>query len=401
MRILQINAVSTYGSTGRNVAEIEDYLNSRGDVCATAAPIGRVRTNGYKIGTGFDRKVHSLLSRILGTQAYFSRGSTKKLLKYMERYKPDIVHLNNLHGNYINLRMLFEFLIDKDIPTVITLHDCWFYTGKCCHYTVDQCNRWETGCGNCPRLHKDNPSWFFDRTPKMWKDKKRLISSVQRLAVVGVSDWITNEARGSFLASSTRTTRIYNWIDLEIFRPTDSDILREKLGVRGKFIVLGVASGWSNAKGLNMFIELAESIPDNMIIILVGNINSYIPLPSNVIHIEETGSTNELVEYYSLADVLANLSMEETFGKVSAEALACGTPIITYGSTANPELVGDGCGYVIDNNDICNIKKYLFEICENGKHYYSEKCVAFAEANFNKRDRIEDYRMLYNEMIKI
>jgi glycosyltransferase involved in cell wall biosynthesis len=234
----------------------------------------------------------------------------------------------------------------------------------------------------------------------MWQDKKHLFSNIQRLAVVGVSDWITNEARESFLAYPAIITRIYNWVDLEIFRPIDSDILRQKHDVKDKFIILGVASGWSNDKGLNKFIELADIIPDDMIIVLVGNIDSNIPLPSNVIHIEETGSVNELAGYYSLADVLANFSMEETFGKVSAEALACGTPVITYRSTANPELVGDGCGYVLDNNDIRDINKTLSMISQNGKQHYSGKCVAFAQANFNKRDRIEDYRTLYTELIK-
>lgn len=167
--MLQINAVNKIASTGRNVQELSDFLTAKGDLCINAYSKGLSVTpdKEFVIGAGtHDVKMHGLLSRISGQQGYFSRNATRKLLKYMEKLVPDIVVLNNLHGNYINLPMLLKYLAEKNIATVAVLHDCWFYTGKCCHYTVDNCYKWQSGCGNCPSLKKYNKSWFFDRTKK-------------------------------------------------------------------------------------------------------------------------------------------------------------------------------------------------------------------------------------------
>ncbi|WP_313016297.1 glycosyltransferase [Acetoanaerobium noterae] len=401
MRVLQINAVNGIRSTGRIVAEISDYLNNIGHDGYIAYSDGVAYKNGYKIGSKVETKLHGLFSRIFGTQAYFSKYGTKKLLEYIEELNPDVIHLHNLHGNYINLRLLMEYIALEDIPTVLTLHDCWFYTGKCTHYTIDNCYKWQSECGNCPRLKKDNKSWFFDRTKKMYRDKKEWFGSIPRLAVVGVSDWITNEAKKSLLSSAQMITRIYNWIDLDVFRPVNTNSLRLKLNLDNKFIILGVASGWSNAKGLDKFIELSYYISEDMIILLIGNISKNIDLPKNIIHIDETHDVKELVGYYSLADVFLNLSIEETFGKVTAEALACGTPAIVLNSTANPELVGEGCGYILDNYDVIEILKYLKEIKRKNKLFYKKECIEFAKDNFSKNERISEYIELYKNLMAI
>ena len=401
MRVLQINAVNGIRSTGRIVAEISDYLNNTGHDGYIAYSDGVAYKNGYKIGSKVETKLHGLFSRIFGTQAYFSKYGTKKLLEYIEELNPDVIHLHNLHGNYINLRLLMEYIALKDIPTVLTLHDCWFYTGKCTHYTIDNCYKWQSECGNCPRLKKDNKSWFFDRTKKMYRDKKEWFGSIPRLAVVGVSDWITNEAKKSLLSSAQMITRIYNWIDLDVFRPVNTNSLRLKLNLDNKFIILGVASGWSNAKGLDKFIELSYYISEDMIILLIGNISKNIDLPKNIIHIDETHDVKELVGYYSLADVFLNLSIEETFGKVTAEALACGTPAIVLNSTANPELVGEGCGYILNNYDVIEILKYLKEIKRKNKLFYKKECIEFAKDNFSKNDMISEHIELYKNLMEI
>lgn len=399
MKILQINAVSGIRSTGRTCVEIADYLNKNGDEGYIAYSDGLPYAKGYKIGTPFEIKLHGLFSRIFGMQAYFSRKGTRKLLNYMDELKPDVVHLHNLHANYINLKLLLTYLAENNISTVLTLNDCWFYTGKCTHYTANGCYKWKTGCGNCPRLKKDNTSWFFDCTRKMYHDKKKWFGKIPRLAVVGVSDWITNEARMSFLSSAKILIRIYNWIDIEVFKPVNTDELRKKLGLENKFIVLAVASGWSNNKGLDKIIDLAGKIPKDMKIILVGNMRKSVNLPGNIIHIKETHNVNKLVEYYSMVDVFINLSLEETFGKVTAEALACGTPAIVIKSTANPELVGEKCGYVLEEINITDLLEILLKVRENKKEYYSEYCKEFAYRNFNIHYRLTEYTDIYKELI--
>lgn len=400
MRVLQINAVNGIRSTGRTVKELADCLNDCGHEGYIAYSDGTSYEKGFLIGSSFEKKLHALLSRLTGLQGYFSKRGTRKLLAYMDRIQPDAVCLRNLHGNFINLRMLFGYLAKKDIPTVIALHDCWYFTGKCSHYAMDQCSRWQESCGNCPRLHKDNISWFFDRTHRMLEDKKRWYSRVPRLAAVGVSDWITDEARRSILSSAKIIRRIHNWVDLETFRPVAAEGLKESLCLDSMFVVLGVASGWSKAKGLDRFIELADALPQGMAIVLVGGIGGQAALPKRIIHIPETHSVDQMAGLYSMADVLLNLSPEESFGKVTAEALACGSPAIVLDSTASPELVEPGCGHIISGETGTNeLVGLLCLVRENGKASYSKACVASAQRRFDRNSRMGDYIDLFSELI--
>lgn len=399
MKVLQINAVNKIRSTGRIVAELNNYIGNQKGIGYIAYSDGPPANDSFKIGNRFDTKRHALLSRISGLQAYFSKKATKKLLLYISSIKPDVVHLHNLHGNFIHLQILLKYLADNDIPTVITLHDCWFYTGKCTHYTVDNCYKWQTRCGGCPRLRKDNPSWFFDRTRKMHVDKKKWFAALPRLAVVGVSEWITGEARQSFLSSAKIITRIYNWIDLEIFKPANTSDLRHKLGLQNKFVILGVASGWGKSKGLDKFIQLAGKVDSDVAIILVGSLKQIMKLPENVIHIKETHNTKELSAYYSLADVYLHLSLEETFGKTIAEALACGTPAIVFNSTACPELIGEGCGHIVPPGDLQGTLIAIEKIRSLGKIHYAIYCREWAAKNFQKDKNIQQTIDIYNSLL--
>jgi len=399
LKLLQINAVNGVKSTGTITIEIANHLNKKNHEVFIAYSKGKNYDNGFLISNVFEKKIHALLSRLTGKQAYFSKNGTKRLLKYIERMDPDIIHLHNLHSNYINLGLLLNYISENDIPTVITLHDCWFYTGKCTHYTLDECYKWQEQCGNCPRLHKDNNSWFFDFTTQMLKDKENWFNNIPRLAVIGVSDWITNEAKKSILSSAKIIQRIYNWIDMDIFKPVSYDKIERKLELDNKFIILGIASGWSDKKGLEDFISLSKLINKNTRIVLVGKINNKINLPQNIIHIDETDNMDQLAQYYSMADVFLNLSMEESFGKVTAEALACGTPVIVYNSTANPELVGDRCGYVCEPNNIKSVLKSINKIRSKERNYFKNSCIKFARDNFEMSDRINDYINLYKELI--
>ncbi len=398
MKVLQINAVYRVGSTGRNVYELHTAMQKKGiESYIGSTHMDDTDKNCYQIGSPVDWKLHGLFSRISGLQGYFSARATKRFLKYIEEIKPDIVHLNNVHANYINLPILFNYLKKNDIATVITLHDCWFYTGKCTHYTVEGCDKWKTGCGNCPNVRKDNKSWFFDRTLKMWKDKKNWYEAIPRLAVIGVSNWIIDEAKCSILKTATVMERIYNWIDMDLFRQVKTEKLRDTFKLNGKFVILGVASKWDNRKGLDAFIELANKLEPDKVIILVGQLIDKV-LPKNIIHINATNNLNELVKLYSLADVFLQLSLQESFGKVVAEALACGTPIITVDSTANRELVSEKCGIVLPTLDIEGIKKAIHEIQEKGKEYYSCECRLFAEKSFRSEKNIDEYISIYKQL---
>lgn len=399
MKIVQINANYAIGSIGRTTAELHEWLMQNGYESYVFTPQLNVKAkNVFKIGNKFDHKLHGFFSRLIGLQGYFSIVSTWLLIQKLKQIKPDIIHLRNLHGNYICLPLLLEYVGKTNIGCVVTLHDCWFFTGHCCHYTKPKCKRWLEHCGNCPMKKYDNVSWFFDFSSKILKDKQRLFSNIKRLAIIGNSIWTMNQAKMSILKNAALIDYIYNWIDTSIFYPRRTKNYWNKLNIgKEAFSILGVCDGWSDKKGLKVFVELSKRLPDCHFI-LVGGIKELITLPSNISVIERTLNNDELCEYYTYADVLLNPSLEETFGKVSAEALCCGTPIIVNRATANPELVGNGCGYIVDNNDVELYLVYINKIRLAGKRIYSSNCISFANKNFGKERNIRAYIDVYEKI---
>lgn len=398
MKIVQINAVYQFSSTGRTTMEMHDFLqkeNYDSYVFCTnySDPIKKV----FKIGCSFNYKLHAFLSRLFGLQGYFSFFSTYNLLKRFNDIKPDVVILRNLHSNYINIPILLNYLGKKNIATIVVLHDCWFFTGHCCHYTEDTCFKWRQHCSHCPILHKYNKSWFFDNSSKIFSDKEKFFSLIPRLSVVGVSDWISNEAKLSPIFKNVyKIGRIYNWIDLEIFFPRETVRLRRELGFTNEFVILGVAQSWSEKKGLSHFITLASHFQEAKIL-LVGELDKKFILPENIVSIGVITDANILAEYYSLADVFLNTSIQETFGKVAAEALACGTPLIVNDATANPEIVGE-CGFIVHNNNDSEIIQAVSVLMSRSKLYYTEKCVERAEKLFSKKKNLDLYINLIKEL---
>ncbi len=400
MKVLHVNAVYKHLSTGRSLMELNEDLNKLGikSECACSRTYGC--ENVYQIGNELTIKSHAVLSRITGKQGYFSKGNTRKLISHIEKTKPDIVHLHNLHANYINLPMILDYLATNDIPTVITLYDCWFYTGKCMHYTELGCYKWESECKNCPQIHEGNDSWFVDSTKAVFCDRVKLFQSIPRLAIVGISDWITNECKRSPISKNAKIIeRKYLWIDTEKFKPTESD-LRNELGIQDDFVIIGVAQKWGNAKGLDRFIKLAKSLLEDEVIILVGEIDKEVKLPKNIISVGKLESQEQLAQYYTLANVFVTFSYQESFGKVSAEALSCGTPIICYNSTANPELAGNGCGAVVELSDANGMLNAVRTIKKNSKNFYTENCRAFAVNNFSRHAITKQMKELYENLIK-
>lgn len=398
MKVVLVNVVNKILSTGRNCFEINDILNLQGIKCWTAYSYGVKTKNSFRISSPLECKYHAFMSRLTGKQGYYSYFSTQKLINFLEKEKPDIIHLNNLHGNYLNINTLLEYLKEKKIATVITLHDCWMYTGKCTHYSNLKCYKWKTGCYECQKLKLDHNSWFLDRTKKLWKDKLEHFREIPYLAVIGVSDWITNEAKQSpFFSNAKIIKRIYNWIDLDVFKPEDISGLKKEL-YGDKKIYLGIASIWDDRKGLNKFIEISKKLNKDEIIILIGNIKNK-KLPSNIINIPRTENIKTLVKYYNMADLFIQLSTEESFGKVVAEALSCGIQVLTNNNTANPELIPKSCGMILNSLDTELVYSSIQKMMKNIRN--RNDCRTFAIKNFNKNILINQHIDLYRKLLKI
>lgn len=398
MRVAQINVANVIGSTGRTAAELSRALRERGHQCLTLHSQGVVTSDSVRVGNFIDVKAHGLLARLTGYEGHGSVMTTHKVLALLQEFRPDVVRLGNLHANFVHIPMLLAYLAEADLATVVTLDDCWHFTGKCTHFDQVGCAKWKTSCGGCPQLRRDVPSWFFDRTEELRTQKARLYSSIRRLAVVGVSDWIASEARSSLLGTAQEVTRIYNWVDQEVFFDRGPD-LRESLVGTNAPLILAVATKWNDSKGLWSALELAETLPSGYTMLLVGQIPNGISLPNNLRHISAVDDPVTLAQWYSAADVFVNFSKQESFGKVTAEALSCGTPVITNSLTANPELVGPGCGHVTDDPSITSLLSLIDQVIKRGRASYTEQCRAFAKENFGIAARVSDYEAVFRRLV--
>lgn len=405
MKVLQINAVYAKSSTGRTTREMHEYFLFNGIDSYVAAPdLAGLKENSFKIGCFLDYKIHALFSRLFGKQAYFSHFPTKRLLLWMDCIKPDIVIIRNLHGNYINMPMLLKYLACRDIPAVAVLHDSWFTTGGCTYYISSGCDRWKMSCGNCPVLHTEfNTSWF-DRTASVLKDRRKLFSAIPRLALIGVSHWVANDAKQSVIGNALKVQCIYNWIDLKVFKPKKKKELRVKYGLPiDKFIVLGVSAAWSAVKGINLFHDLADILPESQQLVLVGDSSALVNKKNNIIYVPATDNVKQLADLYALADVYVNPTVQETFGKTTAEALSCGVPVVAYHGTATPELVGtDGkCGYLCKDMNAKVFAEKISKIYEDGSSAYLAACRHRSEQLFSMETNLNRYISLFNEMINL
>jgi glycosyltransferase involved in cell wall biosynthesis len=401
MRVLQINTVCGLGSTGKIATDIADALLLNGDECMIA--FGQYTTtykNSFKFGSKLENHLHNALSRLLGKQGYFSPLGTKELLNYIKNFQPDVIHLHNIHGNYLNSKLLFDFLSTANIPVVWTLHDCWAFTGKCVYYTDIGCYKWKTHCNNCPQIKKYPPSVFFDRSEEMFSDRKKWFTSVKNLTIITVSNWLAGEVRVSFLKDYP-IIPVYNWIKQSVFKPTLSSF-RNKYGLEKKYIILGVSAGWDkNTVRLTDFIKLSEIIPEEMQIVLVGKAKNPQDIPSKILHIPYIDGEAELAKVYSVADVFVHLSAEDTFGKVIAEALACGTPAVVYNSTACPEVLGNGCGFVVEKRDVASVYEAIVKIRDSGKESFTSKCINHVTQNYSSDSQINKILEIYKQAFSL
>lgn len=402
-KIFQICVEGNTGSTGTMAESIGKHAIAEGweSYIAHGRFTRPSKSRIIKIGNSLGILVHGLQTRFFDRHGLGSKQATRKLVEQIKKINPDIIHLHHLHGYYINIEVLFNFLSTSNIPVVWTFHDCWSITGHCSHFDFIGCEKWKTECNHCPQIKEYPASIFIDRSKENFHLKKSLFNSVTNLTVVSVSNWLNNIVGNSFMGDLPRKV-IYNGVDLNIFSP---DVLnnnvRKKFDVGGKFLILGLATTWSKRKGLKDFIELSKHIDKDKIIILVGLSKSQIKtLPHNIIGIQRTESQQELRDLYVACDVFMNLSVEETFGLTTAEALACGTPAIVYNATASPELVDVNTGIVVEKQDIQNLLLAIDEIKSKGKSYYSGACRSRAINLFDKDVRFNEYLELYKNILK-
>lgn len=403
MKVLQINAVYGVGSTGVIVKDIHELsLANQIDsyIAYSTSPIAqRDIPGGYAIGGVYGKKMHALLCRINGMQSYFSRYATSKLIQYIDNLKPDVVVLHNLHSNYIHLNKLLKFLAKKDIKTVVTLHDCWFYTGGCFHYTQACCDKWKQKCGSCPKKKADTKAFLFDRSEKILKDRKKYFGAIKDLTVVGVSDWIADEARSTFFKSNEVVT-IYNGVDSEIYKPTESD-LREKYNLENKFIILGPASKFLLPVNKETLENLSSSLLEDEVLVLIGCSDDQKKLlPKNVIALPYIKDRQELCRIYSMADVFANCTREDSLGLVNVEAQMCGTPVVTYKNTGSKETVNGRSGYCAESGNSLDMIEKIRHIKSLGKPALSQECRQWVLEKFEKEENYKKYIELFKKIVE-
>lgn len=399
MRVVQINAVYGHGSTGTIVQDIEHECVKSGIDCYVASPDKNVinARRNFLIGSFFDHKLHALLSRIGGKQAYFSHRATKKMLRYLDEVKPDVVHLHNLHSNYINLKKLLNYLANNDIRIIITLHDCWFYTGGCTHYTHVNCNKWKRSCGNCPQRYEEFPALLYDASSEILKDRKSLFGAIKRLNVVGVSQWITDEGK-ELVFKNAKCLTIYNGIDTAFFHPVDGDF-RKKHNLEGKFLILAPANKWFLPINKETLRFISQTLLDNdMVMIFIGNGVKKDLLNGNMINLGYVSSKEELRDIYSSVDVMVNCTREESLSLLNLEVQACGTPVVTYSNTGVKETVDGKCGYSVENGNPVMLLERISQIKREGKSAYSSSCVEWIKNNFDKDKNYKKYIDLYESI---
>ena len=362
-RILFINSVCN-GSTGTICKNLYKAAEAEGHECILAFGRGN-SLNGYKtirIGTKLDVYFHVLKARLFDASGFGSKRATKKFIKEIEKYKPEIIHLHNIHGYYINIEILFKYLKEHpEIKKIWTLHDCWSYTGHCAYYTHVNCDKWKNGCKGMCLNKNEYPKSVLNRVKKNYIKKNMIFNGLSNLKLVTPSEWLKKEVEYSFLKNYSIRV-IYNGINTDLFKPTKSDIKRN-YNIENKKIILGVASTWDKRKGMDIFLKLSTQIDQDFQIVLIGLSDNLTKiLPCNVIGIKRTESVEELVKWYSTAEVFFNASIEETFGMTTIEAICCGTPVLVFDKSALPEVV-ESNGLIVQYDNLENLYQEIKRAC--------------------------------------
>lgn len=393
MRVLQINSVCGIGSTGRIASDIHNILTEQGyeSYLAYGRDLPKNCDTPIKIGSKLDNYIHLALTRIFDKHGFGSNNSTQRFIKIVKDLDPDIIHLHNIHGYFLNIELLFDYLKKANKPVFWTLHDCWSFTGHCTFFDYAGCNKWKSGCYDCSEKNSYPSGRLIDNSKDNYRRKKEIFSGVQNLTIVTPSKWLAGLVSQSYLREYPIKV-INNGIDLEIFKPTLSDF-RERYNLENKFIILGVASTWDRRKGFKYFIELSEKINNDEVIILVGlSPKQNKALPKNIVGITRTNNVKELVEIYTAADLLVNATLEDNFPTTNLEALACGIPIVTFNTGGSGESIDESCGIIVDKYNTHKLVEAINRIKIH--NIYKDHCIKKSR-KYSKNDKFNEYVKLY------
>lgn len=395
MKVLLINMAYGAGSTGKIIADIMDMLKKNGNDVKALYGTGEQSHNAdaVKVSGKLGYYFHNAASRLTDHAGLYSWAATRKMIREIKAFQPDLLHLHTLHGFYVNYEMLFRFLKEADIPVVWTLHDCWAFTGHCTHFSQAKCTQWQTECRDCKLLRRYPQCYGRGDVRRNFLRKKRAFTGVKNLTITTPSRWLANQVSRSFLRDYPRTV-IPNGIDRRIFRPQSSG-LRKKYRLEDKKIVLGAANVWNTRKGLPDMLTLADRLGSAYQVVLIGLTERQLPdIPANVLGLLRTANQTELAQWYSAADVFVNPTYEETFGLTTVEAQACGTPVVVYRTDGCPETVASGNGRLVPQGDMQALEDAVRDITNGSCRADPQRA-----AQFDKDAVYQDYLELYENVL--
>ena len=402
MRLLQINTVVNTGSTGRIMEGIGKVAISSCHesfvVYYKSGPAGS-SSKMLKTGNKIDLYVHGIRSRLIDRHGFGSARVTKKLIDKIRKIDPDIIGLHNLHGYYLNVEILFNYLKDAQKPVVWTFHDCWPFTGHCVYFDRVGCEKWKTECHSCPQKKQYPASYGLDQSNRNYHQKRELFNGLKNLTIVTPSAWLKSLVKQSFLKEYPVEV-IHNGIDLQAFSPVHVRLPEGIRDIQDKKIILGVASIWDERKGLAEFKKLSPLLSDEYRIVLVGlNEKQIRDLPDSITGVARTESVEQLAALYSSAHVYVNPTLSDNFPTTNIEALACGTPVITYKTGGSPESISEETGIVVPQRDVAGLADSIAQISKKGKSHYNQACRDRAVSLYSEEERFSDYVELYEKML--
>ena len=397
MKVLMINSVCGVRSTGRICTDLAQMLEAKGHTVKIA--YGRMavpenyQTYAHKIGGDLDVKLHGLKARLWDASGFGSKKATRRFIKWVEEFDPDIIHLHNIHGYYLNVELLFKYLRRCGKPILWSFYDCWSFTGHCAHFDYNGCAKWQTGCQNC-QFKKEYPKSFLDRSKQNYEKKRRLFTGIPNLQLIVPSKWMASMVSQSYMKEYPCHI-LPNGIDIEQFSPVSG--ARDTYVSEGQHLVLGVSSVWQKMKGLEHINKLAQSLPkDKYAILLVGGGEDKEPIDPSILRVHHTDSVKELCRIYTAADVFINPTLQETQGLTTVEAFACGTPAVVFNAGGAAECVDETCGIVVPKDDTKALLDGIIRVCEE-KPFTREACRAKAEA-YDKNTCYRAFMALYETM---
>jgi putative colanic acid biosynthesis glycosyltransferase len=401
LKVLQINTTVNSGSTGRIAENIGIVLIEAGHESYIAYGRGAQpsASKKIKIGNKIDVYAHGLKTLLTDRHGFGSRKATLDFIQEIEKIQPDVIALHNLHGYYINIEVLFSYLKTAGIPVVWTLFDCWAFTGHCSYFDDVGCEKWKTQCGNCPKT-RNYPRSLVDGSKYNFKRKQELFTSLQNLEIITHSQWLAGLVQDSFL----REYKVHvtpSAIDIETFTPSPSNLLAQ-YKISEKKIILGCANIWSNRKGYADFLKLHKLLDSEQYqIVMIGLSQQEIKeLPKGIIGLSRTESIEELAQWYTIADVFVNPTTQDNFPTTNLEALACGTPVVTYDTGGSPEAIDERTGRTVPKGDVQGLKLAIESLIKETKDLLAEACRVRAEEHFDARKRYQDYLNIFGNILK-